>query len=127
MSYSSLYPHHLAQFLAHPKGSIHRVSEGMKTVTPAHSLCTHHIPSPTCHASGTVVQTRGNFAPRDISSCLDKFATIGGGRSVPLASSRMLLSILQYPGQPPTTKNYPSKMLIRAKNQNSGSKTGSGT
>lgn len=51
MSYSSLYPYHLAQFLAHRKGSINKVSEGMKTAMGLLSSCSLHTPHPISNMS----------------------------------------------------------------------------
>ena len=65
---------------------------------------------------------RGDIAPRDIWQCLETLWVVttgeGGGRChqhlVVEASRGILLSILQYPGQIATTKNYSAKNVKSA-------------
>ena len=60
----------------------------------------------------------GNFAPKDVWQCMVTLWVVparhGGGRTchqhlVDRVQCGILLSILQYPGQIPTTKNYSAK------------------
>lgn len=117
MSYSSLYPYHPAQFLAHRRGSINKVSEGMKTAMWFPSSCSLHTP----HLISNMSHVWNSGSRPEAILLLGTFHSVwrdlgchNQGQKECASGISWVEAILQWPGQPPQQRIIQPEKVISA-------------